>query len=278
MTRMGLVKRRASTAAKTSIKNFEEVRKLFLHEVKMVADLEEIPEDLIINFDQTGIKYIPTSSWTLEKEGSKRVEIVGKGDKCQITAVLGCSMSGNILPFQLIYEGKTPHCFPNFEFPKDWDIACNPTHWLNEATMLSYLEKIVFPYVSQKRVTLGLPMDYPALLLFDNCNAQCTEDLLKRIDEQNIYVILIPANCTDRLQPLDLSVNKSVKDFLKVAFQEWYAELVSSQFQKGQVELIDLRMSIVKPLGAKWMVNLYDYLQSKPEIVHNGFRAAGIII
>ena len=121
-------------------------------------------------------------------------------------------------------------------------------------------------------------MDYPALILFDNFNAQCTEDLLKRIDEQNIYVILIPANCTDCLQPLDLSVNKSVKDFLKVAFQEWYAELVSSQFQKGQVELIDLRMSIVKPLEAKWMVNLYDYLQSKPEIVHNGFRAAGITI
>ena len=131
MTWMGLVKRRASTAAKTSIKNFEEVRKLFLHEVKTVADLEEIPEDLIIHFDQTGIKYIPTSSWTLEKEGSKRVEIVGKDDKRQITAVLGCSMSGNILPFQLIYEGKTPRCFPNFEFPKDWDIACNPTHWSN---------------------------------------------------------------------------------------------------------------------------------------------------
>ena len=278
MTRMGLVKRRASTAAKTSIENFEEVRKLFIHEVKTVVDLEEIPPDLIMNYDQTGIKYIPTSSWTLEKEGSKRVEIVGKDDKRQITAVLGCSMSGSILPFQLIYEGKTPRCFPNVEFPKDWDITCNPTHWSNETTMLSYLEKIVFPYVSQKRVTLGLPMDYPALLLFDNFNGQCTENLLKRIDSHHIYVILIPANCTDRLQPLDLSVNKSVKDYLRVAFQEWYAESVCSQLQKGQVELIDLRMSVIKPLGAKWMVNLYDYLKSKPEIICNGFRAAGIII
>ena len=61
---------------------------MFLHEVKTVADLENIPEDLIINFDQMGIKYIPTSSWTLEKEGSKRVEIVGKDDKRQITVAL----------------------------------------------------------------------------------------------------------------------------------------------------------------------------------------------
>ena len=72
-----------------------------------------------MNYDQMGIKYIPTSSWTLEKEGSKRVEIVGKDDKHQITGVLGCSMSGNILPFQLIYEEKTPRCFPIFEFLKN---------------------------------------------------------------------------------------------------------------------------------------------------------------
>ena len=97
------------------------------------------------------------------------------------------------------------------------------------------------------------------------------------IDAHHIHVILIPPNCTDRLQPLDLSVNKSVKDFLKRLFQEWYTDLVSAQVQKGQVELIDLRLSVVKSLGAKWMEKLYDYLRSKPEIVYNGFRAAGIL-
>ena len=31
--------------------------------------------------------------WTLEKEGTERVAIVGKDDKRQITAVIGCLMS-----------------------------------------------------------------------------------------------------------------------------------------------------------------------------------------
>lgn len=99
MTRMGLVKRRASTTAKTSVESFEEVWKLFLHEFKTVIELKEILLELVVNFDHTGIKYIPTSFWTFEKEGSKRVEIIGKGDKHQNTVLLGCSMSGNILPF-----------------------------------------------------------------------------------------------------------------------------------------------------------------------------------
>jgi len=35
-------------------------------------------------------------------------------------------------------------------------------------------------------------------------------------------------------------------------------------------------MSIVKPLGAKWMMSLYDYMKAKPDIIRNGFRHAGI--
>ena len=40
---------------------------------------------------------------------------------------------------------------------------------------------------------------------------------------------MIPANCTDRLQPLDVSVNKFVKEFLCQKFHLWYAESVSIQ-------------------------------------------------
>ena len=48
----------------------------------MVMEMEDIPAELVLNFDQTGIKYVPMSSWILEKEGSKRVALVGKDDKC----------------------------------------------------------------------------------------------------------------------------------------------------------------------------------------------------
>ena len=37
-------------------------------------------------------------------------------------------------------------------------------------------------YVQKKQKYLGLTTEYPALLLFDNFSGQCTEDLLKLID------------------------------------------------------------------------------------------------
>ena len=61
---------------------------------------------------------------------------------------------------------------------------------------------------------LKLPPDYTGLVIFDNFNGQCTEDVLKLIDGDHINVIITTANCTDRLQPMDLAVNKALKDRL----------------------------------------------------------------
>ena len=41
--------------------------------------------------------------------------------------------------------------------------------------------------------------------------------------------------------------------------------------------IVDLKMSVMKPLGARWLMGVYDYIKSKPDIVINGFRGAEII-
>ena len=79
------------------------MKKLFVQDVKTVMVMDEVPLELVVNWDQTGLKYVPVSEWTMAEEGSKRVEIDGKDDKRQITAVFGCSMAGDFLPPQLVY-------------------------------------------------------------------------------------------------------------------------------------------------------------------------------
>ena len=101
------VKRQGSTSAKITVSNFEELKQQFSIDVKAVIEIEEIPAGLIINWDQTGINYVPTNSWTMEKEGQKRVEIVAADDRRQITAVFAGSLTGHFLPPQLIYKGST---------------------------------------------------------------------------------------------------------------------------------------------------------------------------
>ena len=69
----------------------------------------------------------------------------------------------------------------------------------------------------------------PTALVLYTFRGQCTERILSKLEENNVRVVIIPANCTDRLQPLDLSVNKVAKDFLRTQFSNWYADQICSQ-------------------------------------------------
>ena len=77
-------------------------------------ELNEVPPDLIFNWDQTAISLVPSLQRTLDKKGDKRVAIAGHCDKRQITAVMCAALTGEVLPVQLVYEGKTRRCHPPF--------------------------------------------------------------------------------------------------------------------------------------------------------------------
>jgi len=74
------------------------------------------------------------------QKAAKRIELIGLGDKRQITAVVCGTLNGDLLPPQLIYTGKTTACLPSVEFHKDWLLSCTPNHWLNEDKTKEYLK------------------------------------------------------------------------------------------------------------------------------------------
>ena len=244
--------------------------------------MEEIPPDLILNWDQTGIKIVPCSTWTMERQGAKRVQMVGVNDKRQITAIFCGTLLGDFLPVQLIYKGKTPRCHPHFEFPSGWHITHSPKHWSTEQTMLQYVEHIILPYVEKVRETLG--DNKPALAIMDNFKGQITESVSGLLDMHNIHVCLLPPNTTDLLQPMDIAVNKPAKEYLKRQFDQWYSEQVMKQLE-GQdiddlemVELqpIDLGLPALKEIGAKWLVDMASYVSENPQFIVIGFIRSGI--
>ena len=152
-------------------------------DIKAVVTMEEIPNDLIVNWDQTGLNYVPVSQWMMAREGSKRVEVVGLNDKRQITGVFAGSLSGNFLPVQLVYQGKTTKCLPSVAFPEKWNITSIANHWCNEDTMLLYIKS----YVEEKRKSLGLSSSHSALVIFDEFNGQTSDPVLRLLEENNIF-------------------------------------------------------------------------------------------
>ena len=124
----------------------------------------------------------------------------------------------------------TPIQHPHFKFPSDWDITHSPKHWSNEETMFQYIKAIIIPYVEKQRDNLG--EDKSALVIMDNFKGQITPCVNAILEENSIHVCLLPANTTDLLQPVDISVNKPVKDFLRQKFQDWYSSQIAEQLDQ----------------------------------------------
>ena len=118
-----------------------------------------------------------------------------------------------------------------------------------------YIDEIFLLYIMKKREELNFTQDYPALCLVDNLKAHCMENTLRHIDAYNIYVTLISHTCTYRLQQLDISVKSLHKILFTTGIQDRYLKKIYGQFKGLQSkEPVDLRLAIVKPLGAQWLI------------------------
>ena len=90
-----------------------------------------------------------------------------------------------------------------------------------------------------------------------------TEEVKEQLAELNIECVYVPANMTHFFQPLDLTVNACAKQRMRKEFVTYYLNAVKQQLDSGkQLEDIevDFRLSVLKPLHAKWLVELFNFL------------------
>ena len=104
-------------------------------------------------------------------------------------------MSGNFLPPQLIYGGKTTQSLPKYDFPKLFSLSVNPTHYSNSQESVKLIEEILVPYFTKKRRVLGLTADQKGFVmwnLFNVCSLQFPNDsnsLEANQNRSNFYVL-----------------------------------------------------------------------------------------
>ena len=277
--------RRCSTTSRPAITHiiWNEVRHIFLHDIAEAVMKYNIPDELILNVDQTPSKYVSVDRITMAEKGSKHVSKKGVDDKRAITVTLSETLSCHILPFQLIYTGKTKRSLPNVSFPKVFSLSCNPTHWSNEKETLRLLDEVIVPYIDEVKERKNLPENQKCLLVWDAFKAQECPAVLRRLQEFQIITVQVRKNLTHLLQPLDLTTNLTFKKLEKESFTEYFSNTVAKEMagdpNRDVTTIdIDLKLSTLKPLHAKCMKKIYKHLLSSKgrKIIASGWRASDI--
>jgi hypothetical protein len=75
--------------------------------------VHNIPQSLVVNSDQTGIHLVPTAgARTWDTKGIKQVRVHGLEDKRQVTIVVSSAATGEVLFFQVVFQGLTSRALP----------------------------------------------------------------------------------------------------------------------------------------------------------------------
>lgn len=133
------------------------------------------------------------------------------------------------------------------------------------------------PYINKIEEEMKLSSDQRALCIINNFTAQCTTDVNDLFEYYGIDTVHVPANCTGELQPMDISINKPVKTFLKDEFHNWYADEMLSQIvdsHQGNVRSkpVQFLLSQIKPIAAQWIMNAHHYISTHPVFIQNGWN------
>lgn len=229
--------------------------------------------------DQTGVHLVPTSNWTYEKSGSSSIAVVGAEDKRQITVCIASSLDGELLPPQLIFQGKTHRCLPARTpeaIVSHVHLTFSENHWSNQTTMKQYIDEIIMPYAGRCIELHRLAADANMILVLDVWAVHKSEEfrLFLRTKHPRIHLVFVPANCTSKLQVADVALQRPFKRGITQRFNQWAASRVAEQIADGEIVGLaeSMKMSTIKPLALEWCIESWKELKERKDLIVHGWH------
>ena len=194
--------------------NFLEKESTYKKVAAVYVAKHNVPKSLVVGIDETNALLVNRATKQRAQLGAKRVRVIGMGqEKSQITVTLGANEeTGELLPTQYIFGGKTTRCHPKDPPTREGDYFDHTeSHWQTPGTFMKYLDEVVMPYKEATITRLGLPVDQKMILKLDLHYSHKDKEVLALMKQMNILPLFVPAGCTDIMQECDTVINTVIK-------------------------------------------------------------------
>jgi len=272
--------RRTTCPGKKTPENIEEIlTDSFLRFVWTISNFKVLAV-FVVNSDQTLIYYTAGAEETYAATGSKQVEVVGKDERRGFTLMVGVSMSGEVLPFQAIYSGKSPASLPTSAAPGyskatedlkfHFEYSRTDNHWSTIETMKSYVTNILAPYFQSHRERLNLPNQI-CIWQIDCWSVHRSLEFRSwmKANYSWIRIHFVPANCTGLFQPCDVGIQRVLKLAVRRSALSNIVNHTMDQLNQGILPsqiTFEKWLPVVRNRSVQWLVNGYEAINNE-EIV-----------
>jgi hypothetical protein len=166
---------------------------------------------------------------------------LGKEDKHQFTVLGSATTDGVLLPLQVVFQGKTGQVLPKnaatvIAASEGWHLTHSANHWSTQETMRNFVQKVLHPYFEGKCFDLGLNLLTQRMIwLIDYWLVHISAEFRGFMKENfpHILLLFVPANCTFKLQVMDVVFQRPFKHAIHQLYNQFQAVEIAKQIKAG---------------------------------------------
>ena len=226
----------------------------------------------IANMDQTPLPFVLDDGKSYDSTGAKEVWCSNASsglDKRQCTVHLTIFADGvsRVRP-TIIFRGQGKRISANEKRSRDSriNVMFQPKAWCDENVTKVWVER------EWRNMFTNPPRANSSgkILVADVHRARQTDETKQLLQRKKTLLIKVPAGCTGRVQPLDVSVNKPFKNAVRTQFEKHLNGNLTF-YTEGKIPASERRV-----LLTRWVGNAWDHICSNREMVKRSFKKCGI--
>ncbi|KAG9118713.1 hypothetical protein FRC07_006641 [Ceratobasidium sp. 392] len=198
--------------------------------------------------------------------------------------MVGVSPSGQALPLQAVYAGKTARSLPENNAPYmdaaydrsfHFDFSGNTSYWANQCTMRSWVTNILVPYFLQAIEKSHLPRTQRCILQIDIWAVHRSAEFRSWMAKTYPWIVIhyVPGGCTGQFQACDLLVNRALKIAIQQACHADIVEETTNALRSGvspRDVCLDTTLKTLRNRSVRWMVLAHNAINNT-ELIQKAF-------
>ncbi|KAM9168820.1 pogo transposable element with ZNF domain isoform 3-T3 [Mergus octosetaceus] len=235
-------------------KDVEDNASCFIEFVQRQIHTQDLPLSMIAAIDEISL-FLDVEVLSSDDRKENALQTVGTGDPwCDV--VLTILADGSVLPTLVFYRG---HVQQPANVPESIMLEAKENGYSDDEVMELWATR-----VWQKHTEC---QNSKGMLVLDCHRTHLSEEVLSLLSASSTLPAVVPAGCSSKIQPLDVCIKRTVKNFLHKKWKEQAKEMADSTCDSD----------ILLQLVLCWLAEVLEVISDSPELVQQSFLVASVL-
>ncbi|XP_056675373.1 pogo transposable element with ZNF domain isoform X20 [Monodelphis domestica] len=254
MLRHHLTPHARRAVAHTLPKEVAENAGLFIEFVQRQIHTQDLPLSMIVAVDEISL-FLDAEVLSSDDRKENALQTVGTGEPwCDV--VLSILADGTVLPTLVFYRGQMEQ--PT-NVPESILLEAKESGYSDDEIMELWSSRVWQKHTACQRSK--------GMLVMDCHRTHLSEEVLSMLSSYSTLPAVVPAGCSSKIQPLDVCIKRTVKNFIHKKWKEQAREMADGTCDSD----------ILLQLVLCWLAEVLEVIGDCPELVQQSFLVASVL-